>query len=422
MALNEPGTAAGPRRWPAIAAIAAVAAWASLAVLIGRMYASSPPGAGFDLELLLTGGRRVAAGLSPYEPAMLAGQSVGITTLFYSYPPLVAQAFAPFAAIPSSVMFATLLVVAPLTAAAILVAVARLYTPIERRDAFLVALAFLPFWFPFMLGMLFGNIDLLFVALYGLVLVAVARPEPSRGTVVAAGAALGVASLTKLHPAVLGVWLLARGARELRRRETPVALVGVHLPRSWAVAAVAVVVVLVVLAASLLVGGTGPWLDYVTVLRASAVVDLLDPRNLGPAVQVALALGLDASALGPMQAVVVAVALLVAVWSALGVDDPVESLLWATFASIVPLPVTWFHHFGVLLPFGAAALARGWSAGPKTRRRMAILVILSLAVAGLGFARVTAWLLLPLSIALVRTSRSPAEPDQAVASTVARAG
>ena len=65
------------------------------------MYAQTPPGAGFDLELLLTGGRRVAAGLSPYEPAMLAGQSVGITTLFYSYPPLVAQAFAPFAAVPS---------------------------------------------------------------------------------------------------------------------------------------------------------------------------------------------------------------------------------------------------------------------------------------------------------------------------------
>ena len=105
----------------------------------------------------------------------------------------------------------------------------------------------------------------------------------------------------------------------------------------------------------------------------------------------------------------------------MGLDDPVESLLWATFASIVPLPVTWFHHFGVLLPFGVAALARGWSAGPRTRRRMVVLTVLSFAVAGLGFARVTAWLLLPLSIALVRVSRSAPEPDQAVASTVAAA-
>ena len=177
---------------------------------------------------------------------MLAGQSVGITTLFYSYPPLVAQAFAPFAAVPSSVMLATLLVVAPLTAAAIFVAVARLYTPVERRDAFLVALAFLPFWFPFMLGMLFGNIDLLFVALYGLVLVAVARPEPSRGDGRCGRGGLALASVTKLHPAVLGVWLLARGVREVRRRRDPGrAFVGhPRLPRSWAMAAVAAVVVL----------------------------------------------------------------------------------------------------------------------------------------------------------------------------------
>ena len=75
---SERDTAAIRRRWPVVAAIAAVAAWASLAVLIARMYAGTPPGAGFDLELLLTGGRRVAAGLSPYEPAMLAGQSVGM--------------------------------------------------------------------------------------------------------------------------------------------------------------------------------------------------------------------------------------------------------------------------------------------------------------------------------------------------------
>lgn len=404
--------------------MAAVAAWGTLALLIARMYFQAPRGAGFDFELLLIGGHRVASGVSPYEPSMLAGQSVGITSLFYSYPPLVAQAFAVVAAIPSGIMLTALLVIAPLTAAAIAVAIARLYAPVERRDGLLVALALLPFWFPFMLGMLFGNIDLLFVALYGLVLVAVARSEPSRGSVVAAGAALAIASVTKLHPAVLGVWLLARGVREVRRHEATIDLFGVRLVRSWAIALVASIVVLAVLATSLIVGGTGPWLDYVTVLRAGAVADLLDPRNLGPAVQLALAVGLDASVLGPLQGVVVAIALVVAVWSAIRVDDPVESLLWATFASIVPLPVTWLHHFAVLLPFGVAAVARGWSDGPRTRRRMAILVILSLAVAGLGFARVTAWLLLPLSIALVRTSRRPTEPapDQAVASTVTAAG
>ena len=51
---SERDTAAIRRRWPVVAAIAATAAWASLAVLIARMYAGTPPGAGFDLELLLT--------------------------------------------------------------------------------------------------------------------------------------------------------------------------------------------------------------------------------------------------------------------------------------------------------------------------------------------------------------------------------
>ena len=46
--------------------------------------------------------------------------------------------------------------------------------------------------------------------------------------------------------------------------------------------------------------------------------------------------------------------------------------------------------------------------GPGTRRRWWCWRC-SFAVAGLGFARVTAWLLLPLSIALVRTSRRPSE-------------
>ena len=180
---------------------------------------------------------------------------------------------------------------------------------------------------------------------------------------------------------------------------------------------------LAAIALSLLVGGIGPWADYVTVLRASTVVDLLDPRNLGPAVQISLALGLDQSAIAPIQSVVVVLALGVAVVSALAVDDPLESLLWAASASLVVLPVTWFHHFAVLVPFGVAALARGWDGRPGSRRLMLGLTILAFLVAGIIFARVMAWLLVPIAFVLVRVSRPPAPaPDQAVASTVAAAG
>ncbi len=182
---------------------------------------------------------------------------------------------------------------------------------------FVTSLAVLPFWFPFAVAMLFGNLDTLFLALYGLVLLAVLERTPSRGTVLWAGLALAVASVTKLHPAVLGVWLLARGVREWRRDEPRMSMLGIALPRSWAIAAVAAVTVLVILAASLIVGGLGPWADYLTVLRASTVVDLLDPRNLGPAVQVALLFGLGSGSLAALQAVVLAIALATAILAAL---------------------------------------------------------------------------------------------------------
>lgn len=409
--LAEPSAATTLNRRLAVVAVAGAAGWGTFAVLIGGMMARTPPGAGLDLELLLTGGRRVAAGLSPYEPSMLAGQSVGITTLFYSYPPLVAQAFSPLAPLPSVLVLAMLLLLAPPAAAAVSARIAvRYQVPLTAPQVFLVTLAVLPFWFPFTLAMLFGNFDTLFVALFGLVLLAVLPGAPSRRTVLVAGVALGLASVTKLHPAVLGVWLLARGVREWRRREPRLALAGLGLPRSWAIAASAGVFVVLVLAASLLVGGVGPWADYVAVLRASTVVDLIDPRNLGPAVQVALLLGLGQASLAPMQTVIVAAALGGTVLAALIVDDPLESLLWATFASLVVLPVTWFHHFAVLVPFGVAAMARGWAAGVRTRKRLLWLAGLAFAIGGIGFGLVFAWLLVPVFVVATRISRGGRSP------------
>jgi Glycosyltransferase family 87 len=400
-------TAVG-RLLPAIL-VAGAAGWVTFALLIGGMMARTPPGAGFDLELLLTGGRRVASGLSPYEPSMLAGQSVGITTLFFSYPPLVAQALSPLASVPPLLVLAVLLVAGPLAGAGASMLIVRRYglaLPDDR--AFLIALALLPFWFPFTLAMLFGNLDTLFVALYGLILLSAILPAPSRRMAWAAGAALALASVTKLHPAVLGVWLLARGVREWRRGEPRLAMLGLALPRSWATAAASAVVVLAILAGSLLAGGPGPWADYLTVLRASTVVDLLDPRNLGPAVQVALLFGLGSGSLAALQAVIVGVALVVAVVAALVVEDPLESLLWATFASLVPLPVTWFHHFAVLFPFGVAALARAWATSGVSRRGVAGQMGLAVAIGAIGFGTAVAWLFVPVFLVGTRLSRGPA--------------
>ena len=165
---------------------------------------------------------------------------------------------------------------------------------------------------------------------------------------------------------------------------------------------------LVILAASLVVGGLGPWADYLTVLRASTVVDLLDQRNLGPAVQVALLFGLGSGSLPALQAIVLVVALGAAVIAALVVEDPLESLLWGAFASLVPLPVTWFHHFGALFPFGVAAVARSWAVGARARRWVAGMVGLAIVIGVIGFGQAVAWLVVPVLVVAVRVSRGSA--------------
>ena len=160
--------APGRGRWLVPVLVAGAAGWATFALLLGAMLARTPPGAAFDLELLLTGGRRVADGISPYEPSMLAGQSVGITTLFFSYPPLVAQALAPLASVPTILVLLVLIAAGALGAAGVssrLATQANLTIP--GRRVFVISLALLPFWFPFAVAMLFGNLDTLFLRCMG---------------------------------------------------------------------------------------------------------------------------------------------------------------------------------------------------------------------------------------------------------------
>src|SRR5204862_4480143 len=88
---------------------------------------SYPRPAGFDLELLLRAGRDVAAGRSPYDPAMLAGTAPVAERLFYSYPPVVAQAMALVAAIPSPAMFVAWTLAAVAGWAAVAAALARAF-------------------------------------------------------------------------------------------------------------------------------------------------------------------------------------------------------------------------------------------------------------------------------------------------------
>jgi hypothetical protein len=411
-----------PNRIRLILITTGVLGWGAFGWLLTRMFSSNPPRAGFDLELLLVGGRHVAAGSSPYSQAMLAGAQVGIADLFYTYPPIVAQAFSLIAGVPSALILSVTVGLASVAAILVGRAVAVETRSDEvGRTVLLPLVALLPFWFPYTIAMLFGNLDMFFPALYGLILIAVIRSGDHRGSersVVVGGVALAIASLIKLHPAVLGLWLLVRGLRERRRGDEIRSVGPLELPRSWRIAAVAIAAVASGLVVSLAVGGLGPWQEYVGVLRAGASVDLLDARNLGPAVQLVMLFGLGASAVGPLQVVVLGVALAVTVVAALRVDDPLESLAWGAVASFVVLPVTWFHHFAALVPFAIGALVRGATLGPVVVRRLLWLVAIAFGTVTIGFAQPLTWLLAAVFIAAARVTRPHHDEEPTIESVL----
>ena len=333
-------------RTAGVVVLVGVLGWVGLIWLGVQLYGTNPPTAAFDLELLLRAGRAVAAGQSPYDPAMLAGGAPVAERLFYSYPPIVAQVMAVFATVPSAPMFVAWTATA-VAAFGLVVArlAARFASEIRPLAAALVAMALVPLMFPFAVGLLFGNLDVFFPSAYGLVVLGVAGASSARDEVIA-GSAASVAVIGKLQPASVGLWLVARAPSAASVR---VAL------------AAAVIVGIAVVGLSLAIGGFQPWLDYLTVVRAGSGADLVDPRNAGPAAQIALLLGGGSSgeALARTLQIPVSIgALLLAVVAAVRVREPVESLAWAVVASFVLLPVTWYHYPAALIPFAVVAVLR----------------------------------------------------------------
>lgn len=393
---------------------AALVVWAAFGALFMHMYGlASPHGAGFDFELLLVAARRIASGVSPYDPAMLSGMATGIADLFYTYPPVVAQVLVPFAGLPPIVVIAGFLGGAVLCAALALGSTSAAAFGVPRSRAVLLALVALPLWFPFTLALLFANLDASFVAADAVLLAAVLSRSPWRPRSVLGGVLLGLMVIAKLQPAVLGIWLVARGwrahrmgtGRDAQNASAQRWSAWAKLPIEWQIAAVALVVGALTVAASVVVGGPSLWGDYLTMLRTSTGTGLLDPRNLGPAAQVSMLLGLGSSAVGPLQAVIELGAVIGAVAAALLVDDPLTSFAWALVATLVVLPVTWFHHFAVLLVVLVAGLARAWSGGVRNRRRAILAVAVGLGVGVVGFGTVAAWLLLVPVLAAARAGR-----------------
>lgn len=372
--------------------------WAGV-VAIGLQLAAAPGGRlGFDLELLLQGGRDVAAGVSPYDPALLAGVAPDATSLFYSYPPPIAQAMAVVAGVPSGVMLVGWAIGAVVGLAVVAEGLRRRLAPDRRsRDVVIATVAGAPLVLPFAVGLLFGNVDVWFPLLYGTMLLGAIAP--SRGASVAAGLALVVAAL-KLHPASLGLWFLVRGLRERRERDGSARY---HV----LVVVTALVAGGVVLVASLVVGGAAPWLDYGSVIRAGSGAVIVDPRNAGPAALIASALGLGDGAARSIHVAVAIVAVLVTAVAAWARRDPVESFTWAAAASLTTLPVTWYHYPSAFIPMAIACLLR---CPPPATRTVRLLVIGAGVMAALALAWLPlVWVAIGLVVLAARASAGP--PD-----------
>jgi len=370
--------------------ILGIVGWLGLLWLGATLYAATPPKAGFDLELLLQAGRDVAAGRSPYDPALVAGSAPVAESLFYSYPPVVAQAMALFAPIPSPLMLVAWGAAAVAGLAAVAAALGRRFAPdLPTRSIVIPVVALAPLCFPFAIGLLFGNFDVFFPLLYGAMLLAVA-PGTTTAAQIAGGVGLATAAIAKLHPASLGVWF---GVRSLGGDRA-----------SLRALLVAVAVGLGLLAISAVVWGLSPWTDYVAVVRAGSNADLVDPRNAGPAAQLALLIGASDGFARTTQIAVTAAVLVVTVIAGRRGGDPVERFGWAAAASLATLPVTWFHYPSAMIPFAIAAVLRshGTDAGGRVRALIAAaLVVAAVAIALLPLI----WVAIGLVLVAVRTSR-----------------
>jgi hypothetical protein len=346
--------------------IAGAIAWFGVVFIGWGLWNQDPPRAGFDLALLLDGARALAAGQSPYDPAMLAGGSPSATELFYSYPPPVAQAMQLVAWLPNGVVLVLWVLVATAGLGHIAAEIARRNRHAGTR-AILIgwkAMTVAPLVLPFTVASLFGNLDVWYPLAYGALLLTILT-TPSKLTLAAGGAAVAIVAIAKLQPASLLLWVAARAWSE---RGGPQARV----------LAAALVTGLGIIGASVLFGGSAVWHDYMAVLRAGAGADLVDPRNIGPASLLGQGTGLDASALQTAQVVVTLSGAAVTVLAAFRMPNSLASLAVAFAASLVVLPVTWYHYAVALIPVGMALAITS----PRSRPVVALATV----VAGLALA------------------------------------
>jgi hypothetical protein len=286
---------------------------------------------GYDFSAYWMAASRLLAGASPYTADQLAGPYAPQAQFLYLYPPPLAAAVTPLALLFPSDYRAAAWIWTAMGAAILALGVLALwrserlvdrYPILQGRGRWLLVAA--AFAFPPVVGeLVLGNVHLLLLGLFTLAWLGIRRGD-ARGEWLA-GAAVGVAVIIKVFPALLIVWFL--------------------LTRRYRAALGSVVGALVVALVALPVTGIEPWRELPAVLaNLSAPSDTTD--TLAPTVWLAPFVGFTVA-----RVVIGVVGLALVAWSALRLPA-IQSFAVAVAVAVLVAPALYHHYLAILvLPF-----------------------------------------------------------------------
>ena len=277
---------------------------------------------GYDLSSYTGSGQLVLEGKSPYWDFQLEGtyKPQGPRGL-YTYPPFLAAAFVPAAAVFDDDTFANWfwLAFGAVLLAIVVIRVAKREHIADGWDLVLLLMA--AFAFAPVQGELFiGNVHLLLLGLLGGAYLALRR-ETQTGEIVG-GALIATAAMVKIFPVLMIVWLL--------------------LARRFRAFGASVVTLVALVLLTLPVTGVQPWLDYPTILM-----------NLGPPVEFGHVLAPSAWLWNVMpepvaRAVVLTTAGIILVYATLRRTEPVSFGI-AVALSILSAPALYHHYLAIMI-------------------------------------------------------------------------
>lgn len=282
-------------------------------------YSASQYEIGYDFSAYWLAGRHALDGMPLYTDGQLAGSYPAQQQFLYLYPPFLAAIVAPLSAIYSTFESAAWVwsALGLILFCSSIAAVARTERCSWPLTIALVAVGLaLP---PVALEIYIGNVHILLLALLSLAWIALRR-KPRAGDGIA-GVAIGAATLIKLFPGLVIVWLFLTG----RRRAT------------W----ISIAAVVVLALATIPLVGLDDWLNYPRV--AINIAPPTDPSNvLAPTSWLTASLGFTVA-----RFLVTAIGLALMVWSTLR-QPAIVSYAVTVLVSLLIVPALYLHYVALV--------------------------------------------------------------------------